>query len=142
MNTDANKSAIREFFAAIDKAQDMAPLGPIVGPSYVSHFPGVPPMNLEATKWYANVFFAACPGLRHTVEEVLGEGNTVAAKLTIRGTHTKPFPTPAGPIPPQNKAFTLAVINWYRFDHGKLVEQHVSFDMMGFLQQVGAMPQS
>jgi predicted ester cyclase len=140
MSTDANKAAIKGFFAAIDRAQSMAPLGEVAGPSYVSHFPGTPPMNLEATKGYGDVFFAACPGLRHSVESIVAEGNEVAARLTIRGTHTQPFQTPAGPIPPQGRAFELAVMNWYRFENGKLAEQRVAFDMMGFLQQIGAMP--
>jgi len=140
MSTEGNKSAVREFFAAIDHVQSMAPLDGVAAPSYVAHFPGAPPMNREATKGYGDVFFAACPGLRHTVDDIVGEGNTVAARLTIRGTHTQPFQTPAGPIPPQGRAFELPVINWYRFEQGKLVEQRVAFDMMGFLQQIGAMP--
>jgi hypothetical protein len=32
------------------------------------------------------------------------------------------------------------MVNWYRLKNGKLVEQRVSFDSMGFLQQIGAMP--
>ena len=140
MNVEANKAAVREFFTAIDQAQSMAPLDRFVAPSYVSHFPGAPPMNLEGTKGYGDAFFAACPGLRHSVGPIIGEGDEVAAQLVIRGTHTRPFQTPAGPIPPAGRSFELHVMNWYRFAQGKLVEQRVAFDMMGFLQQIGAMP--
>ena len=142
MNMEANKSAIREFFAAIDKAQGMAPLDAFAAPAYVAHFPGAPPMNCAGTKAYGDAFFAACPGLRHSVDDVIAEGDTVAARLTISGTHTQPFVTPDGPIPPAGRSFVLPVMNWYRFAHGKLVEQRVAFDMMGFLQQIGAMPGS
>jgi predicted ester cyclase len=137
---EAGKSAIREFFAAIDKAQSMSPLDALAAPSYVAHFPGAPPMDRDGTKAYGDVFFAACPGLRHSVDDIIAEGNNVAARLTIRGAHTRPFVTPAGPIPPVGRSFELHVMNWYRFEHGKLVEQRVAFDMLGFLQQIGAMP--
>jgi hypothetical protein len=39
-----------------------------------------------------------------------------------------------------NRTIELPFINWYRFDHGKVVEQRVSFDSMSFLQQIGALP--
>lgn len=140
MSIDANKNAVRAYFSAIDRAQNMAPLADYAGSSYVAHFPGTPAMNLEGTQGYGNGFFAACPGLRHTIESLIAEGNEVAANLTIRGKHTQPFQTPAGPIPAQNRPWELKVINWFRFENGKVAEQRVSFDMMGFLQQIGAMP--
>lgn len=87
----------------------------------------------------ATAFFSACPGLRHSVEELLAEGNGVAARLTIRGRHTRPFLTPTGAIPPSGKSFELPVLNRYHFDDGKVVEHHSAFDMLGFLQQIGAM---
>jgi len=140
MNVETNKSAVREFFAAIDKAQNMLPLDQFAAPSYQSHFPGAPPLDQQGTQAYANAFFAACPGLRHTVHDIVGEGDHVAARITIRGTHTEPFQTPNGAIPPQNRGFEIAAVNWYRFEHGKVVDQHVAFDMLGFLQQIGATP--
>lgn len=140
MSAEDNKSAIRTFFAAIDRAQSMEPLGALAGASYVAYFPGASAMPLDATQAYGDGFFAACPGLRHTLDDLVAEGDTVAARLTIRGKHTEPFQTPAGPIPPKGRTFELPVINWYLFERGKLVEQRVAFDMMGFLQQIGAMP--
>src|SRR6185295_2845827 len=99
------KAAIRTFFAAIDRVQSMAPLDDIAASSYVATFPGAPPMDCESTKGYGNRFFDACPGLRHEVHEVIAEGDQVAARLTIRGTHTQPFVTPGGAIPAQGKTF-------------------------------------
>jgi len=140
MTTDSNKAAVREFFAAIDRAQDMGPLDTFAAPSYTAHFPGAQGMGRDATKGFGGGFFAACPGLRHTVEDLVAEGDRVAARLTIRGTHSQPFVTPAGTIPPANKSFELPVLNLYRFENGKVVEHHSVFDMLGFLQQIGAMP--
>lgn len=140
MSTESNKAAIRAFFEAIDHAQSMAPMDAFASPSYVSHFPGASGMDLSATKGFGNGFFQACPGLRHSVEELIADGEHVAARLLIHGTHTQPLITPAGPIPPSGKAFQLETINWYRFENGKVAEHRSVFDMLGFLQQIGAMP--
>ena len=70
----------------------------------------------------------------------MAEGDRVAARLTIHGTHTRPFVTPSGTIPPSQRSFELPVLNLYRFQDGKVVEHHSAFDMLGFLQQIGAMP--
>jgi predicted ester cyclase len=132
----ANKSAILEYCAAIDTLQNTGPLDALAAPSYVSYFPGMPPMDRDATKEYGDAFYAACPGLRHSIDEVVADGDVVAVRLTARGTHTQPF----GPIQPAGRSFELPMVNWYRLKNGKLVEQRVSFDSMGFLQQIGAMP--
>ena len=50
------------------------------------------------------------------------------------------FVTPGGAIPPQGRSFELHSLNWYRFQGGKVVEHWVAFDMMNFMQQIGAMP--
>jgi len=63
MSTEANKAAIRTFFAAIDRVQSMAPLDDIAASSFVAMFPSAPPMDREGTKGYGNGFFAACPGV-------------------------------------------------------------------------------
>jgi predicted ester cyclase len=34
---------------------------------------------------------AAFPDLKHTVDEMIAEGNTVAARWTVRGTHRGDF---------------------------------------------------
>src|SRR5438045_4124527 len=122
MSVEANKAAVREFFSAIDRAQNMAAVDAIADPSYVAHFPGAPPMNREGVKGFGDGFFQACPGLTHSVETLIGEDDTVAVQLTIRGSHTRPFVTPAGAIPPSGKAFELPVLNLYRFSNGRVVE--------------------
>ena len=96
--------------------------------------------DIERDDPRGNGFFAACPGLRHSVDALIAEGDSAAANLTIRGTQTKPLVTPTGSIPPSGKSFVLPVINFYRFKDGKVIEHHSAFDMLTFLQQIGAMP--
>jgi predicted ester cyclase len=134
------KAAIRDFFAAIDRDQSMAALDRLAAPDYVARFPSAPPMNAEGIKGYGNGFFAACPGLQHTVHDLVAEGDQVAVRLTIRGAQTREFYTPGGILPPSGRSFELPVLNLYRFANGKVVEHYSAFDMLSFLQQIGAMP--
>jgi predicted ester cyclase len=95
-------------------------------------------MNREGVRAYGDGFFAACPGLKHTVEALVAEGELVAAHLTIVGSQTREFVTPAGTLPASGKSFVLPVLNLCRFENGKVIEHRSAFDMLGFLQQIGA----
>ena len=64
-DTEGNKSTIRAYCAAIGAAQNTDALNELASVAYRSHFPGMPPMDREATQQYGNPFCAACPGLRH-----------------------------------------------------------------------------
>ena len=134
--SESNKATIRSLFAAIDHAQDMAPLDGFAASTYVAHFTGAPTMDREGMKGFGNSFFSACPGLRHELEHVMAEGDTVAMRLTVRGRHTRPFMTPNGALPPKDKDFEMPVINMFRFADGKIAEHWAVFDMMGFMQQI------
>jgi len=140
MSTESNKTAVREMFSAIDAAQSMSPLDSFAAANYAAHFTGAGHLDREGMKGFGNGFFQACPGLAHHVEQVVGEGEFVTARLTIRGRQTQPLMTPAGPLPASGKSFEMPVINMMRFADGKVVEHWSVFDMMGFLQQLGAIP--
>jgi predicted ester cyclase len=140
MAQEANKSAARSLFAAMDSAQGMDPIDEVAAPNYTVHIPGAPPLDREGMKAFGNSFYAACPGLSHNIEDVIADGNMVALRMTIRGSQTQPFFTPAGELPPSGKSFEMPVQNMIRFEDGKVVEQWSAFDMLGFMQQIGAIP--
>jgi predicted ester cyclase len=140
MSEEENKAAVRDIFATMDREQDMrGPLAKHGAPGYKAHFPGAD-MDAAGTGGFAATFFSACPGLKHNVYDVFADGDRVAVRMEIVGTHTQPFNMPQGPLPPTGKSFTLPVINIFRFEDGKVAEQWSAFDMLGFLQQLGAMP--
>ena len=73
---------------------------------------------------------------RVTVENIVAEGDKVALHLTWGGTHKGEF---AG-IAPTGKQATMTVINIYRVEGGKIAEQWAVADMLGLMQQLGAVP--
>ena len=88
------------------------------------------------------VFWEAIPDVKITHDAEVVSGDTVAFEGTMTGTHTGPFATPQGPIPPSGNAINMRYASLKRVRDGKVVSDHVYYDQMEFLQQIGAMPAS
>jgi steroid delta-isomerase-like uncharacterized protein len=79
---------------------------------------------------------AGFPDIQWTLEELIAEGDKVAARFTMRGTHNGPF----FGVPPTGKKIAVKAMNFYRITNGKIVEEHGQPDLLGLLQQIGAAP--
>lgn len=77
---------------------------------------------------------AAFPDLRYTVEELLVDGDRVAARFTLRGTHHGPFRGRAA----TGRSVEVGGSTHYRVAGGKLTEVRVFADFLGLLRQLGA----
>ena len=69
-----------------------------------------------------------------TVDEVIAEGDTVAARWTVRGTHRGDFQG----IAASGRGVTLSGITVHHLKDGRIRETWLSFDNMELLQQLGA----
>ena len=117
----------------------LATVDDLLLPNYVHHDPGLPPQmqnGREAYKQVVNMFLTGLPDMRTTVEDLIAEGDKVAARWTARGTHSGNLMG----IPPTGKSVTVTGTSTHRFAGGKLAESWVNFDAMGMLQQIGAIP--
>jgi steroid delta-isomerase-like uncharacterized protein len=75
----------------------------------------------------------AFPDFEATVKDAVTEGDTVAMRVTLSGTHEGDFMgvEPTGqPFEVQNMVFT-------RIEDGKIAERWLQPDMLGMLQQLG-----
>jgi predicted ester cyclase len=80
--------------------------------------------------------FAAFPDIQYTLNDLLAERDWVVARFTARGTQTGVFQG----IPATGKAVAMSAIALYHVAAGKVVEQWLEYDMLGLLQQLGAIP--
>jgi predicted ester cyclase len=78
------------------------------------------------------------PDLHKTVEHQLAEGNFVATRCTMRGTHRGVIRTPLGTIEPTDRKVVWTTLSIHRFQDGKIMEGWISYDPMRMLQQIGA----
>lgn len=70
--------------------------------------------------------------------EIIVEKSFVAARTTMAGVFEREFPSPIGTIQPNGAPMTLNLINLFRYDDdGRLAEEWVQYDNLGFLRQLG-----
>lgn len=105
---------------------------------YIEHvpiLPGLPP-GVAGLKVFATALRNAFPDLQYTVEDLIAEGDKVAVRASMRGTHKGEFMS----IPPTGKQATWTEIHLCRFADGKVVEHWANGDQLGMLQQLGVVP--
>src|SRR5215212_1167813 len=79
-------------------------------------------------------FVTALPDLEWTFDEVIAEGDRVAARWTMRGTHNGDLLGFA----PTGKPVEFTGISFFTVRCGKIVESQTEMDADGLLEQVGA----
>ncbi len=106
---------------------------------YRLHLSGVPaPADRDTTKQIVAMFSSAFPDLRHRVDEMIGEGTTVAARWTVEGTHRGDFQG----IPATGRQVKLSGTTVHHLADGKIRETWLTDDNLDLLQQLGAIPRA
>ena len=78
----------------------------------------------------------AFPDLRMEIDEMISEGDLVATRLTLSGTHRGPWRG----AEPTGRRISMALMMFFRFENGRLVELWESDDQLGLRQQLGLLP--
>jgi MFS family permease len=76
----------------------------------------------------------AFPDLELTLDELIGEGDTVVVRWTMRGTHLGEM---RGGIAPTGKPFTVTGTTTNRVAGGKITEAWGNIDLLGLMLQLG-----
>ena len=86
------------------------------------------------------VFQEAFPDLRLEIEQLLTDGPAAAAEGIMTGTHDGVFHTPNGDVAPTGRAIALRWAAVYVTEGDTLKSEHLFFDQMDFLGQLGLLP--
>lgn len=76
------------------------------------------------------------PDIQWSLEETIAEEDKVAARFIMRGTHQGTF----FGVPPTGRKIEAQAMNFYRLADGRFVEERGQPDLLGLLQQIGAVP--
>jgi steroid delta-isomerase-like uncharacterized protein len=83
----------------------------------------------------------AMPDVEGTVTNAFESGNKAVLEITWKGTQSGPLEGPSGTLPPSGKHQTTPAAWVFEFDGDRVKESRQYFDMMSFMQQLGAVPQ-
>src|SRR5215212_9215909 len=85
---EENKALVRRQEEELFSGGNLDVADEIYAPDYVGHDPSNPEdvRGLQAAKQAAADYRHACPALRVSVEDLIAEGDRVAARLRFRGT--------------------------------------------------------
>jgi predicted ester cyclase len=134
--SDANKTMMTQFFERVYNQGDLAYLDEITSPDFVSHDRGNPTNDREGVRQIVDAIKAAFPDVVFTADDVIGEGDRVAARFTMRGTQTGAFMG----VPPTNKSVVVTGIDIVRFEGDTAVEHWHEWSGIELLQQLGVLP--
>jgi len=87
----------------------------------------------EAFKPFHRQFRTAFPDMRISVEEVLIDGNMLAARCSVAGTHTGP----GLPVQAAGKPASFTGMCMTRVKDGKMIEGWYKLDFLSLYQQIG-----
>ncbi len=80
----------------------------------------------------------AMPDAIGTITKAVASGQDVVLEVTWTGTHTGPMETPDGVIPASGRHQTTRGAFVFEYEGDKLKESRNYFDLLTFLQQIGA----
>ncbi len=136
MSLQENKALVRRFVEEVQNQHNLDALDELFSPDFVDHGGMTNPPNLEGTKGFFTVLFAAFPDIRFTIRQQLAEGDKVMTHKTFQGTHQGQFMG----IPATGKQVAFDLIDIFTLADGKITEHWVVADQLSLMQQLGAVP--
>ena len=94
------------------------------------------PRGPEIIKNHISEWLSGFPDLTFTIEQMIAEGDRVSTLLVMDGTHTGQW---LG-IPPSGKRINIRMMTIHRIQGGKIIEDWVIVESLGFFQQLGILP--
>ena len=135
---EENKAHYRRTLEEVFNQGNFALVDDLVAHDFLNHEvpPGMNNRGPESTRQVATMLRTAFPDLHFTIVELVAEGDTVAGRVTMSGTHLGPFQG----IPPTGRSFEQAHMHFVRFRDGKAIEHRAVRDDLGMMRQLGVIP--
>lgn len=132
--SEQNKVVVSRYMEEVFNRKNAALLDQLVVSNCVIHTPEGDVHGLDGLKQIVAGYRVIFPDHHFTVDDLVAEGDKVAIRWTMRGTHSGELRD----IRPTGKKVTLTGMSIFRVAGGKIAEDWVSPDTLGLLQQLGA----
>jgi len=137
VDTEANKALVRRYFEEVWNKGNLDLVDELVSVDIVGHVREGEFTGFEGNKQHVISFRTPFPDVHITIEDLIAEGDKVAMRYTVTGTHKDEL---MGIIPPTGKQVTMTGIVIFRIADGKFGEVWSIVDMLGLMQQLGVIP--
>jgi len=133
MSAEENKTLVRRLLERVRDGWNPDVIEEFFAPRYRRYLnPTTAPLTRDDQRDRANRLRAAFSDATATLEDILAEGDRVAYRLTIRGTHEGAFQG----IPPTGRPVTVSFTAIVRIEDGRLVEEWGGLDLFDLRQQL------
>lgn len=133
---ERNKAVVLRYVEEVWNEHDLDAIDELVWPDYLNHAARTAEYQRggarRAVEWLLSVF----PDHRFEVEGAAADGETVALRGTMAGTHEGELEG----IAPTGKRVVAQQSHWFRVVDGKLAEHWAVRDDLSMLQQLGLIP--
>ena len=135
MSIEENKKIVQRY-QEIYNSNDLEALGEVVSDNILTPkiMPGIP-TGMEGAKAAHRIMLAGFPDYQTIIDDLVAEGDKVAARITMSGTHTGSFMG----IPGTGKHVSFSGMYIARIVDGKIVEHWGEEDGASLLQQLGVL---
>jgi steroid delta-isomerase-like uncharacterized protein len=139
VSAEENKAQFRRAYEEVLNQGNVSVVEELIAPDFFYH-EAPPGMNRgpESMRGLATMLRTAFPDLHFTIEDLVAEGNILAGRLTMSGTHEGPLMG----MPPTGRAVRQDHMHFVGFRDGKAVEHWGVRDELGMMQQLGVIPSS
>ena len=137
MSAEESKTIVRRFWGIWEEG-NIDLVDELLAPDYINHTPASPdqPTGPEGVKGVVAMFRSAIPDLRVVVEDMIAEGDKVAVRYTLEGTHEGEL----FGVPPTGQRLSIKSISVERVSDGRIREHWRVTDSLDMMQQLGAIP--
>jgi steroid delta-isomerase-like uncharacterized protein len=133
-----NTATVLYFAHKFWNEHDVAAMDNTHSPDIIAHDPAIPghPSPYNMYKHVCLLYLAAFPDFTVTTHSIIAEGDKVAVRWTVNGTHLGELMG----IPPTGRPVEFTGATIHRIADGKIVENWWAYDALGMMQQITAPP--
>ncbi|MFC1714280.1 ester cyclase [Candidatus Poribacteria bacterium] len=129
-----NKAVVIGYFAEVWNQGNIDLVEKYLSEESVSHVPEGDQVGIEGGKQHVALFLSAFPDVQFTFDDIIAERDIVSLRWTSQSTHTGELMG----IPPTGLPVSSTGILTAKIANGKLMETWSSVDLLGMMQQLGA----
>jgi steroid delta-isomerase-like uncharacterized protein len=137
--SEGNKAVLRRWFDEVWNQGREETIDELFRTDCIAHGLGESEIDVhgpEEFKAFHRTLRGAIPDVKIRIEDVVAEGDKVVGRLVLEGTHTGDT---LG-VPASGQSVRVEGLVLVRFEAGRIIEGWNSWDQLGLLRQIGAIP--